>query len=169
MKKLNLALIALALFGLQVSTAAVFSFNSGTTAVPTITLVTTNRASVYSVEVTCPNSSLVELFDCDSTADPYNGTNYVNSAYAGRTTYATNLVTTFVGYNGYTNYYTNSGIFSATNLVSASTNALSPLLSAVVSSGTYAVYQTDTLFARGIVARCSGTNTSVVINYRSGK
>src|SRR5215471_7531163 len=80
----------------------------------TPTLLSTNRASVYQVEATSTGGGLIQLFDSDNTAAPYYGTNYVNAAYATRITYPTNYVTSFIGYNGFTNWYTNLGIWTIT-------------------------------------------------------
>ena len=133
-------------------------------------IITTNRASAYSVEVTASANSVVSFYDIDVTNAPYYGTNYVNSAYASRITYPTNYVYSFVGYNGYTNWYTNQGIFTLTVTNAANTNALNPLFTAVVAGNSYATYSVDALFTRGIVAvASSGTNIAIVINYRSGQ
>lgn len=133
-------------------------------------IVTTNRASVYSVELTATANALVSFYDIDVTNAPYYGTNYVNASYVSRTSYTTNLVTSYVGYNGYTNWYTNQGIFTLTVTNAANTNALAPLLSAVVGANTLTTYSVDALFTRGIVAvASSGTNINIVVNYRSGQ
>ena len=162
MKKL---LLALTIVGLaSVSYAAQITTNIVTKGTY---LLSTSRASVYSLTLTSDKSTLVELFDADSVADPYFGTNYVNAAYTYRTSYATNYVTSYVGQNGWTNWYTNAGIWTVTLTNAANTNALSPLISGVVGANTYVTYDVDAVFANGVVARAS-TNVSVVINYRPG-
>lgn len=134
-------------------------------------LITTNRASVYSIEITATANAVVKFYDIDATNDPYWGTNYVNSSYVSRNTYASNaIVSSFVGYNGYTNWYTNTGVYTVQTTNAANTNALQPMFAAVVAGNTYATYSVDALFVRGIAAvATSGTNVSIVINYRSGR
>lgn len=131
-------------------------------------LLSTNRASVYSVEVTSANPAVITLYDCDSVAAPFFGTNYTNAAYTSRIAYSTNLVTSYVGTTGFTNWYTNAGLFTLTTTNAANTNALPSMAAFVVSGGTYAVYNIDALFARGICATIT-TNASMVINYRSAQ
>jgi hypothetical protein len=157
------ALFTASSFGAQISTNATTADAGGS-----IFLLTTNRASVYSVELTATYPAFVRFFDQDVTTAPYYGTNYVTAAYAGVSQYNTNYVTSFIGQNGITNWYTNQGVYTYSTSVSAATNALSPGASFVVAGGTYAIYNTDALFVRGIVMH-STTNVSVVVNYRPGR
>lgn len=130
-------------------------------------ILTTNRGSAYSIEITASANALVNFYDIDVTNAPYYGTNYVNSSFVSRTTYPTNYVYSFVGSNGYTNWYTNQGVFTLNVTNAANTNALSPIFSAVVAGNTYATYSVDNLFVRGLVAVApTGTNVSIVVNYR---
>lgn len=130
-------------------------------------LLSTNRASIYSVEITSSNPVQVDLYDADSLAAPYYGTNYVNAAYQYRTTYTTNYVTSFVGSTGYTNWYTNAGLWTLTLTNAANTNQLPKAFSAVVAGNSYAVYPTSTLLINGVVMRAS-TNVAITILYRPG-
>src|SRR5438445_9988538 len=123
-------------------------------------LLSTNRASVYQIELTGATSCAVNLYDCDNLAAPFYGTNYTAGAYNSRITYPTNYVTTFVGSNGFTNYYTNAGVWSLTITNAAVTNTLPIIGSFVVAGGTYAVYNTDMLFSRGISVNVN-TNVSI--------
>jgi hypothetical protein len=133
-------------------------------------ILTTNRVNAYSVELTATANSLVNFYDIDVTNAPYYGTNYVNASYVSRTAYATNVVGTFVGYNGFTNWYTNQGIFTLTVTNAANTNALAPLFSASIGANTLTTYSVDALFVRGLVAVATkGTNINIVVNYRSGQ
>jgi len=133
-------------------------------------ILTTNRVNAYSVELTATANALVNFYDIDVTNAPYYGTNYVNASYVSRTSYTTNLVTSFVGYNGYTNWYTNQGIFTLTVTNAANTNALAPLFSAAIGPNVLTTYSVDALFARGLVAVATkGTNINIVVNYRSGQ
>lgn len=130
-------------------------------------LLTTNRASIYSVELYSTQAQTVKLFDQNTLASPYYGTNYATAAFPVRTVYSTNYITSYVGYNGYTNWYTNAGIFSITTTNSGVTNELSSQ-AFIVPASAYAVYNTDILCAKGIVLLTT-TNVSVVINYRTGQ
>jgi len=161
----RLSTVAALLLACVATQAAVLSTNLPTNGVY---LMSTNRASVYSVEITAAANAQLEFYDSSSLAAPYYGTNYVNSAYTNRSTYSTNYVYSYVGYNGYTNWYTNAGVWTLNNAVAANTNVLPVMIGAVVAGGTYAVYNTDALFANGIAVRCIGTNVAVVVNYRSG-
>lgn len=130
-------------------------------------LLTTNRASIYSIEITSDKSVLVDFFNNNSVAAPVYGTNYVTAAYPYRISYSTNYVTSYIGNTGYTNWYTNAGIWTLTLTNAAATNALSAGFSATVGANTYAVYPVDLLFEKGIVVRGT-TNANIVINYRPG-
>lgn len=133
-------------------------------------LLSTNRASVYSVEITSQSPTMLSFYDCDFVGAPIYGTNTTNGAWVSRNTYATNYVSSFVGYNGYTNWYTNAGVWTLTTTNSATTNQLPVMFSAVTAGNTYAVYNVDALFARGITVLGNPcTNVSVVINYRSAQ
>jgi hypothetical protein len=131
-------------------------------------LLSTNRASIYQVELTSTASCRVDLFDSDSLADPYFGTNYVSGAFPYRTTYSTNYVTTYIGSNGFTNTVTNVGLWTLTLTNAANTNALPTLGSFVVGANTYAVYNVDELHARGVTFR-SSTNVNLVLSYRTAQ
>lgn len=165
MKKLllTIGLCAAATF----STFAQFPIATNTT-LGGVHLLSTNRASIYSIELTSDKSVTVSLFDQDTLDAPYYGTNSVNAAYTISLRYPTNYVTSYIGQNGITNWYTNAGIYTYSSPVAANTNALTPGGVFVVGAGTYAVYNTDLLFTRGIVM-VSTTNVSAVVNYRSGQ
>ena len=134
-------------------------------------VLTTNRAAVYNVEVTSAYGGTVNLYDSDGNTTYFSliTNSIIPSNYWYRTSYATNYVTSYVGYNGYTNWYTNAGLWSlnVTN-TAQTTNVTPPLASFVFAPNTYAVYAVDALFVRGIAATAT-TNVSIVINYRSGK
>lgn len=167
MKKL--LLIALSLIG----AAAVYGQSiviSTNLASGAVVLLTTNRAAAYSIELTSTSAGVVKLFDNDDTTAPSYGTNSVTAAYPYRISYPTNMLSTYVGSNGYTNYVTNVGIFSLTLTNAAATNAMSPLFSAAVGANVAVIHTTDAIFTRGITALCSGiTNGSITIYARSGQ
>ena len=132
-------------------------------------LISTNRASVYSVEITGAYPGVVTLYDCDSIAAPFFGTNYTNAAYTSRTSYASNaIVNSWTNLQGIVSWFTNAGLYTITTTNAANTNALPAMAAFVVAGGTYAVYNIDALFARGISATIT-TNVSLVINYRNAQ
>lgn len=111
-------------------------------------------------------SGIIKLFDQNTLADPYFGTNYTSSAYATNFTYATNYVTSFVGYNGVTNWSTNTGVWTISVTNAAATNQLPIVFAGVVSASLSAVYTPvyPIVFAKGISAQVS-TNMGVTIFY----
>lgn len=136
-------------------------------------LLTTNRAKVYSIEVSTTNAYTFQFFDNDNTnnvplttATGFWGTNFVNGAYISKSYYPTNIASSYVGVNGYTNWYTNSGMYALTTTNSAGTNAVAPL-AVVTTSGTAGetrVSYINALFTRGIVFYCTG-NGAVTVYY----
>ena len=167
MKKLILSLAIGFATAFSVNAQSPYSTNLTTAGVGAHLLID-GRASVYSVELTASYPCWVKFYDNNDMAAGVYGTNYVNAAYTGKSSYTTNFVTTLVGTTGYTNYYTNTGVYTLSTSVAAATNQLNPSLSFVVAGGTYAVYNTDALFTRGIVA-LANTNVSIVINYRNAQ
>lgn len=167
MKKILLG-ITLCVIGLTAS--AQFAVLTTNLASGAPILISTNRAAVYSVEISSTTAGLVKLFDQNTTAAPYYGTNFVTEAYPYRVSYTTNMLGTYVGSNGYTNYVTNVGIFSLTLTNAAATNALNPSFAASIGANIAAVHATDAVFNRGVVALCQGvTNGSITIYYRPGQ
>lgn len=158
--------ITLLLLGLTTSLFADSLVVNGTT--NGYYLISTNRASITSVELSGANPGTVMLFDSDNINAPYYGTNYVTTNYLYRVTTNGTYVTNFVGYNGVTNWYTNVGVLTYTLTNSVYTNPLPVLGAFVVAGGTYAVYPADILCVRGISAIIT-TNVSLVINYRKGQ
>ena len=118
----------------------------------TVAPVITNNVEVVGVQlVTTSGTGTAKFYDCPSTADPYYGTNYVTGEYTSTAGYNTNMVTSYVGYNGYTNWYTNAGYFTYTVTNAAATNELTPkgvlpLIGGTVTSGNNAM-----LFNQGIM------------------
>src|SRR5882757_7781416 len=78
---------------------------SGTT---NVFQITTNRANVYQVMLSSTATGVAQLYDSDITNAPQFGMFYTNSSWITRGNYATNQVTSFIGQNGITNWYTNS-------------------------------------------------------------
>ena len=133
------------------------------------TALITNNITVQGVSFLTPSGmGLVSLYDSYNTAAPYYGTNYVTSSYVSRAGYATNYVTSYVGYNGYTNWYTNAGYWTYTVTNAAATNALSPQGLYPVISGVISTYNTPASFQQGVVALAT-TNTTAIIYYTPNK
>lgn len=129
-------------------------------------LLSTNRASVYSIEVSSASPTTLYFYDVNSAAAPYYGTNVVNAAYITRTSSAVAWASNFVNAYGYTNWWTNNGIASATVTNAAATNRAPVMIGVVGAANTYVVYNTDALFARGISVHApTATNAAIVINY----
>lgn len=161
MKKLIVGILLLVAVASQ---AAVLSTN---VTVGGVHLLSTARASVYSIEVISDKNVTVDFYDCDTKADPYYGTNSVSAAYVSRTSYATNIASSYIASNGYTNWYTNSGIFTYSVTNTAATNALPKMATIVAAANTYNVHNVDAIFTRGI-AILTTTNANIVVNYRPG-
>lgn len=165
MKIIKNILLVVALMTAFAAQGAVISTNLPAT--NAVSLLTTNRASVYQIQLESTVAGTIHFYDCDSVADPYFGTNYVNAAYVSRTSYATNLVTSYVGTTGVTNWYTNAGLFTLNVTNAANTNQLPRLISLVYGANQATTYNIDALFVRGITA-LSSTNVGVVLYYRPG-
>lgn len=132
-------------------------------------LLSTNRASAYQVGIVAGSQPVtVSLYDCDMITDPFLGTKYTNAAYVIRTTIASNYVTSFVGYNGYTNWYTNVGIATLTTTNAANTNNLPAIWSGGAPANSYVTIGIDALFVRGITAVVN-TNATVSVDYRPAR
>lgn len=164
MKKLILSLIGVCAL-LQSVQGAQIVVNATTNG---FYLLSTNRASVYSLTVISQYPAVISLYDCDTIAAPLFGTNYTNLAYSSRTFTNGPIVSSYIGSNGYTNWYTNAGIYTITNTVVANTNMLPIMASVAVGGGFAETYTVDALFTRGITATIT-TNASMVINYRSAQ
>lgn len=154
----SLLLLTSSLFG-----ATSFSTNIVTKGCYTLL---TNAANVSVIELTSDKACLVDFYDQNTQADPYFGTNYATSAYAYRTTYPTNYVTSYVNSTGFTNWYTNAGVWTLTLTNAAATNVLAKATSLAVGANAYAVYPVDLIFNRGISIIAS-TNVSLAITYRA--
>jgi hypothetical protein len=138
-----------------------------------IYLISTNRMKVYSIETTCTNAVSFKLWDNDNTNDVptaavtagWWGTNFVNGANISRSTFATNLVTSYVSTVNYTNWYTNAGLYSVTTTNVAATNALPALTSISTGGAETRVTYVDAIFTRGAIVRSTGNGT-ITLYYR---
>jgi len=109
------------------------------------------------------NADSVRFYD-NSGTNTVGGTNYITGAYTASTNYLSTNVNQYIGTTGFTNNYTNIGIFTTNVSVGISTNALAPTLAFAVSPGTMGAYPVYGLFMRGVNVRCN-TNTSIVVYY----
>jgi hypothetical protein len=131
--------------------------------VPNIVL--TNNVNVQQVQLlSASGSGTVSFYDCQSTNPPFLGYQYTNDQYVSYAGYPTNYTTTFVGYNGITNYYTNTGwwTFSVTN--APSTNSLPPKGVFFTTAGVISSSSSLMSFQRG-VSLIATTNATAVIYY----
>lgn len=163
MKKILLSIVAIIGFNVAIN-ADVLSTNVTSGGMH---LLTTSRANVANVTISSDKNVTVYLYDADSLDAPYYGTNYVTGAYPTRTSYATNYVTSFVGQNGYTNWYTNAGLWTITTTNAAATNALASQ-AFTIGANTAVAYDVNLLFVNGITMRTT-TNATIVLNYNSGR
>jgi len=169
MKKL---LVIASLLGLTLNVgAATIATNMPTAA---LHLLSTNRASVYSIELTSTNSATVYLYDCDrvaysATAGNCWGYQYTNASYITVVQQPSTNVLNYVGYNGYTNWYTNVGASVTFSTNAIATNNLPIIGAFAIAPNTYAVYNTEMLFSRGLIATSSAANVSIVVNYRTAQ
>lgn len=171
MKKL---LVLVAMVGLAISaTAQSYTISTNIINGAGLHLITTNRVRVYSIEITTTNAYNLKFWDNDntvntptSTASGWWGTNFVNGAYVSRSTYPTSYVNSYVGYNNYTNWYTNAGIWSVTLTNSAATNATTAIYTAATSGAETRVNYVDVTFSRGVLVYTTG-NAAITLYCRS--
>jgi hypothetical protein len=133
-------------------------------------LLSTNRAAVYSIEISSTSPCALDFYDVRSAAAPYYGTNNVNAEYVTRTASMVSYASNFIGSYGTTNWWTNYGIASVNTTNAAATNVAPVLVGVVGAANTYIVYNTDALFSKGISVNArQATNVAIVINYSSGQ
>lgn len=126
------------------------------------------RGSINSIQASSTSPMYLEFFDNNSisAANSYGTNVQITSAYVTRSGYATNLVTSFVGNNGYTNWYTNAGYFTY-NVTNAVGTNKAPVLFAIAAPANAPVnIPVDALFAKGLVVHGNpATNVFIVITY----
>lgn len=130
------------------------------------------RASVYSITLstTALSPATVRLYDNTNAvdSDPYFGTNYVTAEYISRASYPTTIVDSYISPVGFTNWYTNTGIYTYTVTNAAATNELTPNAVLAVGANSVMAYDMDSLFVKGITVMAD-TNIGIIVNYRSGQ
>lgn len=163
MKKLLLiALAALSTIGAYAQNSVSASLTAGASTY----LISTNRLRVYSIEVTTTNAQTFKFWDNDNTNNVptaatagWWGTNFVNGAYISRSTYPTNMATSYVSPVGFTNWYTNAGIWSVTTTNAAATNAAVAMTTVATGGAETRVSYVNQIFTRGVVATSTGNGT----------
>jgi len=170
MKKL-LLLGSLVLLGAQ-AYGAVFSTNIVSShaqrLLGNVYLLNTNRANIYSVQLSSSYPGSISFYDVRSLASPYYGTNKASTtSYVSKTTYATNYVTSYVGSNGFTNWYTNAGFWTLSITNTGFTNSV-PTSVFAYDANAISTYNVDLLHVNGISVQ-TDTNVSLIINYNSGQ
>jgi len=147
MKKLLISTcVALALtFSVQAATTS-FSVTSG--AVSNISLLLGTGAKLSQIVLTSSSTTTGKAVLYDTTNI---GLTNVVGAYTTITSYATNYVTTYTNYYGYTNSLTNISLVDITNSVAATTNALTPILTLTAPTNSTVTYSSlGVLFQNGI-------------------
>lgn len=135
----------------------------------TVSLLSTNRASVYSVTLSSPKDTIVYFYDSDGGyVAPLFGTNGTNPAYIGRFTTNITSASSFVGSNGYTNWVTNVGVYTYTSTVASTSSELPKIGAMAVAAGTIQTKTVSWLFVRGITVLAS-TNATIIIDYNTGQ
>jgi hypothetical protein len=169
MKKLFIASL-LTLVGLSSFAQGILTTNlsaSGTH------LLTTNRIKVYQIEVATTNAQTFRFYDNDNLTHTgaslansgFWGTNVVTGANYTRVSYPTNFATSFVGQTGFTNWYTNSGIYSLWVTNTQATNALAATATVATGGAETRLVGVDALFTRGVIIGGTGTG-SITLYYR---
>ena len=150
--------------------AATFITNIVTAANPTNGFVLlTSRANVTSIQLyTTEAGNIVKFHDTATWTAPDLGHRIANAAYVTRSGYATNMVESFVGNNGYTNWYTNTGYFTYSVTNAAATNDLPSLTTVGLNANQVTTVPVDLLFTKG-VSVVANTNVTVILNYNTGK
>jgi hypothetical protein len=175
MKKLFLGIA----FGASIALASVNSFAgvfAGTITTPSGALsgttnviqITTNRVNVTQIMLSSTATGVAQFYNQDNTNAPFFGMYYTNASYWTRLSYASNVVTSFVGQNGVTNWYTNAYQYFYNSTNAAGTNELAPMAALAFTANIPVVLNVDMLCERGLAIRTT-TNVSYVIYYNSGQ
>jgi hypothetical protein len=170
MKKL-LVIVAMLGLGLSVQSQSMVSTNVYAAGVH---LLTPNRATVYSIEISSTNAYSYKLWDNDNlthvptaaSTPGWWGTNFVNGAYISRSSYATNISSSYTNPIGGISWYTNMGLWTVTSTNAASTNVVSPVVTISTGGAETRVSYVNATFVRGILLGVTGPG-SVTVYYKS--
>jgi hypothetical protein len=166
-------ILLLSLAGLMLNANAQTTVSTNITGGAAVYLVSTNRVNAYAFEVAATNQVTVTFYDNDDNSSVpsaastpgYFGTNIVTAAYISKVQYLTNIATSYINTSGYTNWYTNSMLWTVTSTNAAATNSLPVALSIPVSANETRVVTAPVNFVRGVLARVTG-NASITIYAR---
>jgi hypothetical protein len=137
-------------------------------------LLFTNQVEIYKIQLatTVASGATVTFYDTPNTNAPTAtggnyGPYYVLGAGPAIASYTTNIVSSYVGYNGVTNWYTNSGQFTYTVTNGITTNASAPVGSFFAINNAIGNYGVNILCQQGLAITTS-SNVSMILYYRSG-
>lgn len=143
---------------------------AGTTGVNFGNILIPGNVTVQEVDVitTVATGSTITFYDAPTNTVPTYGISNTVASYNSRAGYSTNYVYSFVGYNGVTNWYTNSGYWTYNVTNAAATNALAPQGAMYAVSGVINKYNAPMSFSQGMSVTVS-TNTQLIVYYVPNK
>ena len=159
MKTLKFLILSLALsLGALAQQTAVSVLSTGGTAYNILA----NAATISSISLTSTttNAAVLYLFDTATTT-----TNYVQAAYTGVTSYATNWALTWTNESGVLITNTFVGTWTGPTTVSATTNTL-PTVAALVAAGNQTSVRNTTITAGVGITAVASQPAILQINYR---
>jgi hypothetical protein len=168
MKKLlftSIAIIAASMLTASAQFAGVFSTN---VAAGGTYLLSTSPMSINTVIVSSANAGLVQIRDVDALTgySTNSGTlTNITPAYTSYASYYTNTIATnIVGLSGYTNYYTNAGLWTYSVANTASTNLATVQAAYAVGAGQVGVYPASVNLSHGLTITTT-TNVAFTVYY----
>ena len=129
-----------------------------------INSILTNAPTRVTELVLTTGASAATVFLYDSTAGTL--TNLVLAAYPSRSSYVTNVITSFTDELGNVSSKTNAGIFTLTSTVAASTNEFSRVASFYAPANSTTVKTVDLRLVRGVVTAHSSAVATLTMTYR---
>lgn len=165
-KLMKVATVMVIAIGLTSSAKALTFSTNILTGQQAYILLSTN-CSVYSIQLlSAINPVTVDFYDSAQITAPAFGTNYTNAAFVSTVSYASNaVVTANIGATGFTNYLTNSGIYTLLVTNAAATNVLPKMVSLAVGANLSIQSDVDITFARGVSVRPT-TNVTIILGYK---
>lgn len=152
--------LAVSVLAFSSEKASASQISTNTTTAGTYTLLSARNINISQVQVLA-GAAPVQILLYDSVGV----TNYTNIAYIGVGSYTTSIISTVVSpLTGYTNSFTNTGIFTYTNTVAANTNNALPYTLFPAQANTMATYPVDLHNVRGLTI-VANTNATVAITY----
>lgn len=143
---------------------------TGSTNVNFSTCVISNNVEVVEIDVITPvvTGCLVNFFDTQSNGAPMFGLSNTVAGYVSRIGSNILYATSFIGYNGVTNYYTNQGFWTYNVTNAAATNALPAQGAMLAINGVVNQYKGSILVSQGFSIQVS-TNATIVVYYIPNK